>query len=84
MFHLVDVISPRAILGNDLPGAAAAHLWDSTHKRSIYACVFTAAGRGMILNPATGHRRWYRDVYTLPELIEAANNRRMVKRGMML
>lgn len=77
MIHLLDIVSPRAVFGDDLPGAMAAHLWDSLNKRSLYAAVFESAGRGVILDPDTGARRWYRDVVTLPDLIYAANQRRL-------
>lgn len=79
MIAMMNVVSPRVVFGDDLPGAMAAQVWDRSRRRWLYIAVFAAARRGVVLDPRTGTRRWYRDVRTLPELIEAANSHRMVQ-----
>lgn len=79
MIAMMNVVSPRVVFGEDLAGAMAAQAWDRSRRRWLYVAVFGAAGRGVVLDPKTGTRRWYRDVSTLPELIEAVNTRRMHK-----
>ena len=79
MIALMNVVSPAVVFGDDLPGAMAAQVWDRSRRRWLYVAVFGAARRGVVFDPKTGHRRWYRDVSTLPELIESVNTRRMMK-----
>jgi hypothetical protein len=79
MIAMMNVVSPRVVFGDDLPGSMAAQCWDRSRRRWLYVAVFADARRGVVFDPSTGARRWYRDVADLPELIESENERRMVQ-----
>lgn len=79
MITMMHVVSARVVFGDDLPGSSAAQVWDRSRRRWLYVAVFADARRGVVLDPRKGTRRWYRDVETLVELIEAVNSYRMVQ-----